>query len=199
LVLLVFVVGSFVFAVRTIHSFLAVNAPVPGGVLVVEGWAPDYALATVIAEFKRNHQPRLFVTGGPLDKGAPLVAYGNLADLTAASLVRLGVNADVIQTIPAPAVQQDRTYASAVALLSWLRQHEIMETNFNVVTVGPHARRTRLLFQEAMGRGCRVGVIAITNQSYDAAHWWRSSEGVRTVIGEAIAYGYARLFFRPPA
>jgi hypothetical protein len=198
LVVLVCVVGSFVVAVRSIHPFLAVNAPVPGGVLVVEGWAPDYALTTVIAEFKRSHQPRLFVTGGPLDKGAPLAAYGNLAELTAASLTRLGLTADMVQAIPAPAVQHDRTYASAVALLDWLHQQGMVETNFNVVTMGPHARRTRLLFQEAMGPGCHVGVIAIQNQGYDPAHWWRSSEGVRTVIGETIAYGYARVFFRPP-
>jgi hypothetical protein len=60
--------------------------------------------------------------------------------------------------------------------------------SFNVVTEDAHARRTRLLFQKAFGHGVRVGIISIPNRDYDAKHWWRSSEGVREVIGEAIAY-----------
>ena len=53
-------------AAREIRPFLAVTDPVPGGVLVVEGWVPDYMLEAAIAEFKRNHYAKLFVTGIPL-------------------------------------------------------------------------------------------------------------------------------------
>ena len=63
--------------------------------------------------------------------------------------------------------------------------------------MGPHARRTRLLFQEAFGSKVAVGVIAVPDDAYDPRHWWRSSEGVRDVVGEAIAYVYARFFFYP--
>src|SRR5438045_8796798 len=28
------------------------------------------------------------------------------------------------------------------------------------------------------------------------SHWWRSSQGVRSVLDEAFAYAYARLFFQ---
>ena len=31
----------------------------------------------------------------------------------------------------------------------------------------------------------------------DAAHWWRTSNGVRIVLNETIAYVYARLVFNP--
>src|SRR5260370_42296750 len=61
-----------VVAVRSVHPFLAVNDPKPGGALVVEGWASDAAMAAVVAEFKQNHYERLFVTGGPFEEGAPL-------------------------------------------------------------------------------------------------------------------------------
>ena len=30
-------------------------------------------------------------------------------------------------------------------------------------------------------------------------HWWRSSEGVRDVLGETVAWLYARFFFWPSA
>ena len=66
-----------------------------------------------------------------------------------------------------------------------------------MVTEDLHARRTRLLFQKALGDKVDVGVIGIPNPDYDAKHWWRYSDGVREVIGESIAYVYAKLFFHP--
>jgi len=42
-----------------------------------------------------------------------------------------------------------------------------------------------------------IGVIAVPDRDYDAKRWWSSSEGVRDVIDELVAYVYARLIFRP--
>lgn len=69
--------------------------------------------------------------------------------------------------------------------------------SINVVTEGVHARRTRLLFQEAFGNRVQVGIIAVPNPDYASGRWWLYSEGVRDVIGEGIAYVYARLLFHP--
>jgi hypothetical protein len=55
----------------------------------------------------------------------------------------------------------------------------------------------REVFEKALGPGVRVGVHAAPDPRFDLAHWWRSSEGVRSVLGETIAYVYARLFFDP--
>jgi hypothetical protein len=107
-------------------------------------------------------------------------------------LVRLGLNTHEVQAVPAPKVRLDRTYASAVALKDWLGAHGAAETNFNVISLGPHARRSRLLFEKAMGKGYHIGVIAIENQDYDSRRWWASSAGVRATIDETIAYIYAR-------
>jgi hypothetical protein len=184
-------------AVRRAQSFLAVTDPVAGGALVVEGWAPDYALEEVVAEFRRHHYTRLYVVGVPLERGAPLSAYKTYAELSAATLLKLGLDRDSVQAVPAPAVRQDRTYASALVLKQWWQEHNAVPSEFNLVSLGPHARRSRLLFQEAFGREVRVGIIALEDRDYDPQHWWNSSEGVRTVTDELIAYGYARLLFHP--
>jgi hypothetical protein len=188
-----------VLAVRGAYPFLAVNDPVRGGVLVVEGWVPDYALEETIAEFRRDHYSKLFVTGVPLESGAPLSEYDTFAELGAATLVRLGFDTNAVQAVPAPRVRVDRTYTCALALKYWLRQHEIAATNVNVISMGAHSRRTRLLFSKAFGGEYKIGVISIEGRSYDPNQWWRSSEGVRTVISEAIGYCYARLLFSPTA
>jgi hypothetical protein len=193
LVLLFAGAALIVFSVRGAYSFLAVNDPVHNGVLVVEGWLPDYALQEAITQFRRDHYHKIFVTGGPLEDGAPLSEYRNFAELGAVTLVRFGAETNAVQAVPAPKVRVDRTYASAVALKDWLSQHGITEMNFNVISLGAHSRRTRLLFERALGKGCRVGITAVQDQDYDAKRWWGSSAGVRTVIDEMIAYWYARL------
>jgi hypothetical protein len=186
-----------VFVVKEVHPFLAVNDPIPGGVLVVEGWLPDYALEETIAAFQRGHYSRIFVTGGPLEEGAPLSEYREYAELGGAVLVRLGLATNLVQAVPAHRVRRDRTYACAVALKNWLDQHRLGETTVNVVSIGAHARRSRLLFSKALGRGYKVGIICIEDREYDPKKWWESSAGVRAVTGETIAYCYARLLFRP--
>ena len=72
-------------------------------------------------------------------------------------------------------------------------------SGIDVVTEDLHARRTRLLFQKALGDKLTVGVIAIPNPDYDAKHWWSYSEGVKHIVSEAAAYIYARFLFWPSA
>jgi uncharacterized SAM-binding protein YcdF (DUF218 family) len=187
------------FGAREIYPFLAVTDPVPGGVLVVEGWVPDYMLEAAIAELRQNHYTKLFVTGIPLERGAPLSEYTNYAYLGAASLVKLGLGANDVQAVPTGLTQRDRTYATALSLKHWWREHAAAPTKINLITSGPHARRSRLLFQKALGKEVTVGVVALEARDYDERHWWHSSQGVRITIGETLAYAYARLLFYPPA
>ena len=198
LLLLLLLALAAVGSVRGLHPFLAVTQPCPGDMLVVEGWAADYALEAALAEFRRPPYRRLFVTGGPMEKGAPLVEYRTTAEMTAATLLAMGLASNRVQAVPAPQTRQDRTYISALALKHWLLARGPLPAGFNIVTVGAHARRTRLLFAKAFGPEVRVGVIAVPNREYEADAWWRSSAGVRTVLSELIAYGYARFCFHPP-
>jgi len=102
------------------------------------------------------------------------------------------------QAVPAPKVNQDRTYASAMALRRWLKDHGIAVSKVNVVSMGAHSRRTRFLFQEAFGDSARVGIIASYDSQIDTRYWWRTSQGFRGVTAEIIAYAYVRLLFRAP-
>ena len=194
LVLLFAVAVLVVFSIRGAYPFLAVNDPVDNAALVVEGWLPDYALQEAITEFRKGHHSQIYVTGGPLENGAPLSEYRTFAELGAATLLRLGLDTNAVQAVPAPKVRLDRTYASAMALKNWLGSHGVMETNFNVISLGPHSRRSRLLFEKALGSDYKVGVIAIGNQEYDTKRWWASSAGVRTMTDEMIAFVYTRLW-----
>jgi hypothetical protein len=104
---------------------------------------------------------------------------------------------DLIQMVPSRVSDRDRTYSAARALRDWFSENHVIVHGLNVVTEDVHARRSRLLFQEAFGPGVKVGIVAVPNPDYDARHWWRYSEGVREIIGESIAYIYAKLLFYP--
>ena len=182
---------------RAVYPFLAVNSPEPGGLLVIEGWAPSYALEMAREELKAGHYQRICVTGGPLELGANLTSFGSYAEVGAASLIKLGLGTNEVQAVPAPWVRQDRTYTSAVALGAWIKEHPVSPLKMTLVTVGPHARRSRLMFAKALGKDFRVGVVAVPPSDYEPSKWWKSSAGFRNVTGEIIAYLYAKVWFRP--
>jgi len=52
-------------------------------------------------------------------------------------------------------------------------------------------RRSKMMFTKVFGKNVAIGIIALNDPLYDPKHWWRTSEGVREVLGEAIAYMYA--------
>jgi len=182
--------------VLNVHPFLAVTHRVNAKILVVEGWMNEYAIRAGADEFKTGDYEHIITTGGPVaGSGGYTNDYDTFARVGARRLKAAGLADESVQMVPSHVIGRDRTYSSAIALRRWLRDHNMPLRSLNVVTEDAHARRTRLLFQKALGKDVRVGIISIPNPDYDAKHWWRYSEGVREVIGEAIAYTYAKVFF----
>lgn len=186
------------FALLNIYPFLAVTHRVNTNVLVVEGAIQRYAIRGGVEEFKNGSYELIFTTGGPwVGEGGYTNDYNTSASVSAEMLKKFGVPDDLVQMVPSRVIDRERTYSSAVALRDWFREHNTPVHSINVLTEGPHARRTRLLYQKAFGKNMAVGIIAVSNPDYDPTQWWRYSDGVREVIGESIAYIYARFFFYP--
>ncbi len=179
----------------SIHSFLAVTDRVESEYLVVEGWIPNYALKESITEFRSKPYRLMFTVGCDILNGVNIEPGENHADYAASRLKWLGMEGDSIRSVPAHVEYRNRTYQSALELRKYIETHHLSVTNFNVVTVGPHARRSRLLFQKAFEGKAEVGIIAVEDREYEPARWWKYSEGVREVISESVAYFYARVIF----
>lgn len=198
LIILTGIVVTFYLFLSRVYPFLAVTHRVNTNVMVVEGWVQEYAIRAAVKEFRSNHYQRVFTTGGPVvGLGGYINDYHTSASVGADLLKKWGLPDERLQMVPSRVMDRDRTYGSAVALRNWFREHDMAMSSINVVTEDTHARRTRLLFQEALGKNTKVGIIAVPNPDYDARRWWRYSDGVREVIGESIAYIYARFFFYP--
>jgi len=180
------------------HAFLAPTQRVDADILVVEGWVHPYAIRASAEEFQNHSYHRIFTTGGPVvGNGGYINDYQTAASVGADLLKKADVPAELVQMVPSHVMGRDRTYSSALALRDWLRAHDVQVRSLNIVTEGAHARRTRLLFEKALGANVTVGVIAVPSPDFDARRWWRYSEGVEEIVTEGVAYLYAKFFFLP--
>lgn len=188
-----------VVGMQTIHPFLATTQRSGASWLVVEGWIASYTMRQVAAEMKQGRYEQVLVVRA-IDEGLgdQYESGQYLGEYMAGLLVQHGVPAERVHSVFFPVARKDRTYHSALAARQWLAQHGIKVNSIDVATLGPHARRSRLLYEKAFGNSARIGVLSLEVQGYEPAHWWRSSEGVREVLGELLAYGYARIWFWPP-
>ncbi|MBM3834804.1 MAG: YdcF family protein [Verrucomicrobia bacterium] len=184
-------------ALHAVFPFLAQNDPVRCELLIVEGWIPDYHLPDVKAEFEEGRYKMLVLTGAAILKGQPFAEFKTFPELTRAILVKQGWDETKVVAVPCGDALRDRTYASALALKQWLADSQRNVNQINIYSMGAHARRTRLLYEKAFDGKMNIGIIAGRERRFDGRSWWKTSEGVRTVLDEAIAYFYARFLFRP--
>lgn len=198
LALLLIAAGTVTLAARSVHGFLAMNAPVPGGILVVEGWSPDFIFEGALAEYRRNSYEMVCATGGPIEVGSPFRPEKTFADFAKLLLEKMGIPSGAVHSVPAERTRKDRTWASALALRRWMQERGLKGVRVNVVGNDTHSRRTWMIFDRALRDIATVGVVNFGSDSYEPDRWWASSEGFRVVTGELIAWCYARFLFHPP-
>src|SRR5205823_2822507 len=89
-------------------------------------------------------------------------------------LILFGIPAEIVVTVSSPQIHRDRTFHAAVAVKEWMQHEGLNSASIDVVTVGPHARRSRLLYEKAFGDAVNVGVISIADRRFHPDRWWRS-------------------------
>jgi len=183
-------------------AYLAVTEPARGvdgngaRVLIVEGWMDDRELDQAVALFRSGHYERIVTTGGPVESwtGMP-VPWKDYAERGARYLAAHGLADATIVAVPAPASAQDRTFLSAVVVREWAARERIRLDAVDLLSVGVHARRSRMMFRAAFGPGVEVGVIAAQPSLHDPQRWWRTSSGAKFVLGESISLAWTACCF----
>jgi DUF218 domain len=179
--------------VLNLHTFLAKTSPIKADVLVVEGWLPDYAIEAAATEFKNGNYQKLITIGGSIPRGLYLSEYKNFAELAGATLTAIGIEPAQLFIVADTTESLGRTSSSAAMLARWLATLEPQIIAINLFTLGTHSRRSWLLFKQTLEPRISVGILSSEPLNYDPHRWWYSSEGVRTVISELLAYLYIRM------
>lgn len=176
------------------HGFLSLDRRVPANVLVVEGWLPQYALDQAREEFGRGGYEWLVTVGGPLPEGHLVSGFTSYASLAGETLRRMQFPDARLIVAPAARTLRDRTFHALRGARQGLAERGITVKGVNVVSLGPHARRSGLLGTRVFGRTIPVGVMACAPRDYDPERWWRSSEGLKQTAVEGIGWAHEWLF-----
>lgn len=182
---------------RALFPYLAPTDPVGGGLLVVEGWGGASAFEEAARRWATGRYVHVVATGGPIERDSPIASAHTWAEFGAIALAHLGVPEEALSAVAAPASQQDRTFLSAVEVRDWLASRATPVRQIEVVTLGPHARRSRRLYELAFGSDVAIGVVAAPPEEYDAARWWTSSEGAKSILAETIGWSWTLCCFDP--
>ena len=197
LLLIILILSFFFLFIIKIHPFLATYRPIDADILVVEGWLPDITIERASKEF--NYQDYLFLitTGGLISNGAYFIEDSTFAELSASTLKKFGLKEDLIIKIPFHGMRQDLSYVSALALKRWLLESDLNIKSLNILSLGSDSRRSWLVYKRVLGKEISVGIIPSENPYYDPENWWKSINGVRTVLGDAFGYLFTFFFFNP--
>jgi len=161
-------------------------------VLVVEGWIGLDGIKAAAGEFIRGDYDLVVATGG-LTGERWNVERWNYGEMGAKELRRLGVPAEKILTARAREIESQRTFEAAIAARETLEANNCRPAAINVMTRGPHARRSRLVYAKAFGADTKVGVISWTPESEQTSPWWGSSDRASDLIKESVGYPFELL------
>lgn len=114
---------------------------------------------------------------GSMDEGTP-----TFADLAARGLHQAGMDRSRIITLRTLNAGESRTWANAK--LFALRASRDGVDAVDVISFGIHARRSRVTYQTACGKGVKVGVVSIPDPEVGRGVWWRSMKGWIKVLKE---------------
>jgi hypothetical protein len=169
------------------ESFLSLTKRLPADVLVVEGWIGRPGIHAAVAEFWQRGYKYIVATGG-LTSGHWGDVQSSYAEMAAGEMIRLGVPKEKIVIATSEYTESHRTFESAVAVWRTLRDAGIKSKALNVFTLGPHARRSALVFAKVNSPDVKIGVIGWLPPEYKTEPWWRSSERSRALLEETVGY-----------
>ena len=169
------------------ESFFSLTRRLPAEVLVVEGWIGNDGVRVAAAEFERGGYRYIVATGGQTEDRQ---SSSNFAEMAGRELIRRGVPEDRIIIAPTGEIEHERTFKSAVAAWRALQKRGIHPKAINVLTLGPHARRSRLVYAKVYAPTTQVGVIAWAPSEYETAPWWRSSSRTKCFLKEIVGYPF---------
>lgn len=176
--------------VFNIYSFLAMNKPVHGEILIIEGWIPRTFLEEASTVFGQGSYNLLIIIGSPSEEQAD----NSLTHQFKKELVLLGVPEEKIKIVPVGQSKGSRTFSRAKAASLWLSKITPPVEKVDVFTASVHGRKSRLLYKRALGETVQVGIISGGSAKAGGAFWVRSKYMIYRVLRNTVGYVDAVLF-----
>ena len=187
------VAGCTFLLLRGAYPYLAAESRLPkADVVLIEGWVSDDAVAQAKRELEAGRCDLICTAGVDLDKGSHLLEWKDWATLAAETLKAMGVPEDKILSAPGGAIRRHRTYVGFEKAREKLATLNKTPIRINVITEGPHGRRSITVARKVFGDTATIGVISVEPSSYEPKHWWTTSNGLKGVFMELVGSSYER-------
>jgi hypothetical protein len=95
----------------------------------------------------------------------------------------LGIDSSSVIAVPAKKVRINRTLTSALAFRDWLNTTSIKIKGINIISLGPHARRTWMTYNKILKEKYEIGIIALPDIKYDNSRITGILNTVRQTLG----------------
>lgn len=178
--------------ILNIYDFLSVTDRVPARILVVEDWFYQHpSFREVLREYKRGGYDEIIVVGNREKAGSCRMPGAGNTDLAVKKLEKLGLDAPVT-AVTGPYTGSERTYHSGLALREYFVRHPEKSGDLNLITQSVHARKSRMLYQAALGERYRVGIVSAKGGRCKGGDlWWLSRGCIKPVVWNIAGYFYA--------
>lgn len=192
-----------VYGAINVRTFLAVSHPVGEGVLVVEAWIPERALAESVKVFNSGHYRYLIAVGGPIARSEEYSEEPrSFAEQAGMRLKKHGLDpAKLVELQVAHEPMGYRTESTAAAVAEWLGKPGNSVCCVDVFTLGTHARKSWVFFRDQLGDHYRVGIISGSEPLYQRQRFgFVSVRAARHLLTNVVGYVYAKIWviFHPP-
>lgn len=157
----------------------------------------DSLFSEAVVKFKEGNYSLVLVPGSNMDRSLFFPGMKTVCEASSVILMYKGIPPEKIVPVYFKKVAKDRTYQSAIAVKNWLKSNKYNHVSLNLFTQSTHARRSWFLYKKATNGEFEIGIIASQPDDYNSKQWWKTSNGVRSVIDETVAYLYATIFFHP--
>jgi hypothetical protein len=87
--------------------------------------------------------------------------YNSSADLFRNKLISAGIDSTKVNVITGERTGINRTLVSALAVKRWIKSSGYEIKGINIISLGIHARRTKLTYRRVLGNSYNIGIISL--------------------------------------
>jgi len=195
--LVVLVIGI-IWSIRRVGYWLVVEDPLEPAkaIVVLSGRMPLRALEAAEI-YHEGYSAEVWVTrsASPVEELRQMgIGYSGEEFYNQKVLMYRGVPADAIRVLEEPVENTEEEVREIAAELQRVDGSKVI-----VVTSKPHTRRVKAIWKVRVGDSPRLIVRFASQDSYDAAHWWRHTRDALDVMREVLGLAnvWAGLPVRP--
>ena len=188
------VVATSVWAFRHAGSWLVVQDPLaPARAIVVLSGGMPYRAREAARIYQQNVAPQVWISQ-PASPRAELgklgIDYVDESFYSQKVLIALGVPPNAIRVLQNPGANTEEEAARVARECREENAHRVI-----IVTSKAHTRRVRFIWRHIVGSDPQAVVRFVTDDSFEPAHWWKTTADALDVVRELLGLANASLGF----